>query len=225
MAAACGTTAESARLARIDASKPCVVSKLGAIPVRLTDTRAIVPVSINGVQGEGFIDTGSVATLVSSGFANRAVPSWKQHGGMIGLSGLSGAAVLLWINVKNIQVGDLTWGGGARVAVMKFSDKKAGNFAIIGRDLLDRHDFDIDLEHNAMTAYATANCVHPEPPWTTKYSGLALTRTDQDRNVTIPVVLSWRYGGRGYRYRGADDDHVQSRRLARWRDRGGTREG
>lgn len=190
LAGGCATSADEIRISHVDTTKPCHVFQLGTIPAKIAGGRVLIPIVVNGVAGEAILDTGSVLTMITPKYADAVEPKGRASGGMIGIGGLTGTAILSWVPVEKVQIGDMNFPGKSRLAVAEVGlGRRHGNFALVGRDFLDGKDLDLDFAHNRISVYGTENCVHTEPLWTTKSTGVALTRVDHDLDVTVPVIF------------------------------------
>lgn len=188
--AGCTTNPDEIRTSRVKTTRPCYVEKLGVIPVKLAGEKAMVPFAVNDVAGDAIFDTGAVVSMITPDFADAAVPKWKRVGGQTYIGGVTGFSFMQWTYVNKVKIGGLEFGYGPRLGVShppKGYDE--GKHALLGRDFLDGKDLDIDFAHGLITVYATENCVHSEPLWDTKYTGLTMTRIEHDHDVTIPVVF------------------------------------
>ncbi len=182
--------AESVRQTHLDTHKNCKIYRLGTIPVSLIGTRPVVPILINALHAAAVMDTGGIASFISPSQAD-AAKARTSYGGMIFIEGIGGHPTLVpWRWVTTFQVGDVKWGHGVRLAVAGGkTDLKDDVVALVGMDLLDGMDYDLDFPHHLITVYQTENCLHPEPPWSTTSSAVGLTRVEHDHKVTMPVAF------------------------------------
>jgi Aspartyl protease len=183
-------TAESVREGGLDYRKKCVITRLGVVPVVGSPTQFVVPFKINSVESVATLDTGGIASFITPGLA-AAAKAGSSYGGAIGVEGIGGHAfVAQWVWVNTVAIGEVKWGHGVRIAVIGSlaSDPKQ-TMAVVGMDLLDQLDYDLDFANHKVSVYSTENCLHPEPPWEDTSTGLALNRVERDHKVTIPVAF------------------------------------
>jgi hypothetical protein len=184
----------------IDPKGPCLIQRLAAVPVEIHYGLAYVQVLVNTTPTWGILDTGSETTNLTPAIVAAAKlkidPSQRPRH----LRGLAGGFNVKRVQAKTLQVGLLKVTNPAPSAVFDFGgSNKVKIGALIGGNIIDHLDWDVDLAHGLMTSYMTRNCHDVDPMWDTKSTGLPLTRgTDQKvipaagliglaLNVTIPV--------------------------------------
>jgi predicted aspartyl protease len=149
----------------------------------------VVQAKINGVESKALIDTGGVVSFITTPLSERAkVHSYRGAVRLAGFDGHEVVSPVVWTN--SLQIGGLTWAGGVEFALMgpPHDDPKL-SVALLGMDLLDGRDYDIDFTHHLLTIYSTKNCLHPDPLWDTTSTGVSLERTEHDHKVTLPVAF------------------------------------
>jgi predicted aspartyl protease len=182
-----GCSAEAMREANLDRSKVCTITPLGELPLTVEANHVWLPVTVNGKSGPGMLDTGAFASYIDPGQAIMI----KRHadGGLIGMASASGTGLARWRWIGEFSVGPLHWTKDVRVIVSPPPTIKGRpqTIAGVGIDFLGKYDYDIDFPHRRMTIYATENCVHPEPPWPTKSTGIPIERIEHGFGLVIPV--------------------------------------
>jgi predicted aspartyl protease len=185
-----------------DPKKPCEIARFGAIDVTLVHNSALVPVMVNGVETAGLLDTGAEDTLITPALAAAAKVTVLPDRPTARLYGIGGGFKVTPLSPQTLQVGQLRATHPKGVFGSTFlghSGKDLG--VLVGASFVDGFDWDLDFPHGKMTAYRTANCHDIDPPWTTKSTGLPITRGTDTRivliasllalrvNITIPVVF------------------------------------
>jgi predicted aspartyl protease len=183
----------------VDASKPCLIAKFAGVPVKLVRNSAFVPVKVNSTLTYGMIDTGSDMSMLSPDLAAAANLHADPHQPRRRGYGLAGGFDLVYVQPDKIQIGGLIRYHPTPANIVNFAGHGSNVGALIGSNLLDGFDWDIDFPHDRMTAVRTSNCHDIDPPWDTKSSELPLTRGTNRQiteiasmlglavNVTLPV--------------------------------------
>ena len=84
-------------------NEPCTLEPYPATQIKVVKNNVFVPVTINGVQTIGKLDTGAILSMITPAFAAAAhVASVPQH---VPLMGISGAFTADTAMVDNLQVG------------------------------------------------------------------------------------------------------------------------
>ena len=184
----------------IDHTKPCLVAKFAVVPVKLAQDAVYVPLKLNDVFTVGFLDTGSDTTMLTPTMAFMAkVPIDLKQPSHRGYGVAGGFNVqLAW--VQKVQVGGILYGTPRQVGVVNFFGSDSDKVGmLVGGNMLDGFDWDIDFPHEKMTAFRTQNCHDIDPLWDTKSTALPITRGldggftpmanlfGLPMNITIPV--------------------------------------
>ncbi len=181
----------------VDPAKPCRMVKFTQVPIRTLGKVAIVPFAINDVQTIAVLDTGADITAITHALANQAGLRTNPQLRPMRMSGMSGGFDVQLAFAHTIQYGGFKTTLPPAVAVLDFVRSSTAIGANLGLDLLDGFDWDLDFPHDKMTAFQTQNCTDVDPAWTTKSTGLAITRglpdlmgdgkPKGDLQLTIPV--------------------------------------
>jgi predicted aspartyl protease/tetratricopeptide (TPR) repeat protein len=131
----------------------CRLKDYGTLPVEMVGSRATTMVKINGSNTRFILDTGAFFNIMSSANASslglklQPVPFGFRVGGVGGLATVQQAHVkefgILDTTLKNV---DFIVGG-----------TDAGN-GLLGANLLDSADLEIDLEHGKLTLFKADHC-------------------------------------------------------------------
>ncbi len=184
----------------VDPAKPCLIAKLAVVPVKLIYNIVFVPVEVDGTGTVGVLDTGSDSTLLTPGLVAAAKLKPLPNQPRIRMRGLAGGYDVQAVLAATIQVGALRVTQFNPPYVVDFDGSRAEKVgALIGQNLIDGLDWDIDFVHGKMTSFKTRNCHDIDPLWDTKSTGLPLTRGTNSKfsalanglglveGVTIPV--------------------------------------
>lgn len=160
----------------IDRRKPCQIARVPPFPVKVAANHVFVPVAVNGVSTVGELDTGSAVSLVTPEIAEAAHLT-PGKGRAFTARGATGNASAPPVIAEKFNFGSIALTGHVPLHVLAFGGSNHALMgALIGQDLLDGLDYDIDLKHNAWVPYRTSNCLAIDPPWQDTFTGLAITR-------------------------------------------------
>ena len=163
------------RLYAVNRDEPCTVEPYAPIPVKLIHNAVLLPVIINGVQTIGRLDTGARASLITPELA--AAAHVKTAPSRARMSGISGSFPVDLALIDHLQVGSIDYHGKRLGHVYPFAGSQGARFGVlVGLDWLDKFDFDMDLAHERLQPFRTANCLEVPVPWPDTYTGLALSR-------------------------------------------------
>jgi len=196
------TTEESRRRSELDEHRPCSISLIGTIPIQVVHSKLLVPVSINGVGTVGQLDTGSGFTFVSPDFLDQVDAKYpagvRNAGADIGF-GLSGSARFPVAAVDQLNIGEIAWATFGRVGILPFADSglKTNLNVLLGINLMQGLDFDLDFPHHLIRVYRAVNCKQVIPLWGDTETGIpmateAITHYSYQHGTlqrTIPVVF------------------------------------
>lgn len=182
----------------IDRTKPCRYSKLRPFPLKLGANHIFIPVALNGVMTTGMLDTGAAISLFTPEIVQAAHVE-ADKGRAHTFRGLGGSATVPQAFAQSLGFGSFMLNGRIPIHVLSFGGSKGTQFgALIGQDMLDGMDYDIDLPHGLFTPYRTSNCMVINPPWQDSYTGIAVTRGaingESTAIVELATTLSLRLG-------------------------------
>ena len=131
----------------------CQLKEYGTLPVEMIGNRAITTVKINGADKHFILDTGAFFNIMSS--ANALSLGLKLESAPFGfrISGIGGSASVQQAHVK--QFGIL----GTTLENIDFivGGSDAGH-GLLGANLLDVADLEIDLAHGKLTLFKAEHC-------------------------------------------------------------------
>lgn len=147
VAALCAVLAASAR------ADECHLGDYGTLPVEMVGDQATTMVKINGTRARFIIDTGAFFNIMSS--ANAAALDLKLQPVPFGyrVRGIGGSASIQQTHVKEFGILDTT---------LKNVDFMVGGTDIggglLGANLLDLADLELDLAHGKLTLFKAEHC-------------------------------------------------------------------
>ncbi|MET0331810.1 MAG: aspartyl protease family protein, partial [Dyella sp.] len=168
----------------------CQLTDFGTLPVEMVGDKATTVVKINGQSARLVIDTGafynimSAASAASFGLDTKAMPFGFRIGGVGGTTDTRQARVkefgILDSTLKNI---DFLVGG-----------TDVGN-GLIGANLLDLVDLEIDLAHGKVTLFKSQHCEKASLAYWTKDGAYNVVDTepslrDSDRRTFVNVMVN-----------------------------------
>jgi tetratricopeptide (TPR) repeat protein len=131
----------------------CRLKDYGTLPVEMVDAQATTMAKINGSDARFFLDTGaffnnlSRASALSLGLKLRPAPSWFH------ISGVGGTADAQFAQVKDFGILDTTFHDVGFIV----GGTDTG-YGLLGADLLDYADLEIDLAHGKLTLFNASGC-------------------------------------------------------------------
>jgi len=151
------------------ADTPCQMVKVTDLDVTVTPyNKILIAGSINGKDTQYVVDTGSFATLFDSSVVSRfgAVP-FNDHIRSYGVGGQANDSTRA--NIPNVMLGKYSAGSGPFIVsgTHFLSDAAA---ALLGEDLLDMFDLDIDLAHNKIGLFQYNRCAAEPVYWAQSFS-------------------------------------------------------
>ncbi len=169
---------------------PCTVTQAAAFDITYQHGLLFVPVTINGGTYHALLDTGAERSAIADPLAKRLqLPEDNRHGTV--MSGVGGMGK----ERQDVIVGQFAFAGhdlgNNHYAIMDQPKLLTGvpDFAgLIGGDVLDDFDLDIDVPHRRLTAWRVHNCTGKFLPWTFPYTAIPLDVTWGHRpNLTVKV--------------------------------------
>ena len=168
----------------------CQLKDYGTLPVEMVGTQATTMVSINGQNTRFIIDTGAFFNSMSS--ANASTLGLKVQPAPYGfrLSGVGGEVNIQQTHVKEFGILDTTLKNVA--FIVGGTDIGEG---LLGANLLDFGDLEIDLAHGKLTLFKTENCEKASLAYWVKdgnYNVAKIERTDSqyDRRTFLDVTIN-----------------------------------
>ncbi|MBB6187701.1 aspartyl protease family protein [Rhodanobacter sp. MP7CTX1] len=131
----------------------CRLENYGTLPVEMVGSRATTMVKINGNNTRFILDTGAFFNIMSS--ANASSLGLKLQSAPFGyrVSGIGGAASVQQAHVKEFGILDMT----LKNVDFIVGGTDAGN-GLLGANLLDFADLEIDLAHGKLTLFKVDHC-------------------------------------------------------------------
>src|SRR5579859_5848922 len=131
----------------------CHLKNYGTLPVEMVGNRATTMVKINGTSTRFIIDTGAFFNIMSS--ANASSLGLKLQPAPFGyrISGIGGSANVQQAHVKEFGILDTTLKDVD--FIVGGTDAGAG---LLGANLLDIADLEIDLAHGKLTLFKAEHC-------------------------------------------------------------------
>ncbi len=158
-------------------SQGCEVTEKAAVPLQFIDNIPLVPVQINGTPGLMVLDTGAGRTTLS-------VKGVERHGLKLDrwvgstLYGVGGVEQHQNTLPDSFTIGALAlhqrgiWGLSLSVAPLPAAIDAADG--LLGRDLLQAYDLDIDIPKRRLALYDVNGCSGRFLPWTQPYRAVPM---------------------------------------------------
>ncbi len=163
------------RLLWVDPKKPCYVDPFPPMDIRVVKHAVFLPVTINGINTIGRLDTGTDVSLITPEIA--AAAKLAPIGRPLRVIGVSGSFATQSVLIDHIDIGSISFKSKRLGHVFAFGGSHGKDVgALVGLDWLDHLDYDIDFKHEKLRPYRTSNCIEVPLPWHDTYTGLALTR-------------------------------------------------
>lgn len=139
--------------ARLASAEGCGLGALGTLPVDMVGYQATTMVKINGTPTRLVIDTGAFFSIMSA--ANASALGLKLEAAPFGyrVRGIGGSVEIHQAHVKEFGILDTT----LKNVDFIVGGTDAGS-GLLGANLLDFMDLEIDLAHGKMTLFQTKHC-------------------------------------------------------------------
>ena len=171
----------------------CQLLKYGTLPVEMLDGRATTMVKIDGSDTRFAVDTGaffnfmSRANALSLGLKLRAAPFGFR------MTGVGGSADVDFAEVKSFGVLDTTF---KRVAFIVGGTDMG--YGLLGANLLDFSDLEVDLAHGKLTLFNADHCKNTGLAYWTKGGNYNVADIDsasnrQDRRTFLKVTINGKH--------------------------------
>jgi predicted aspartyl protease len=169
-----------------DTPEPCKLSKVADLSVTVTPRNAIlVAGSIKGEDVLFQIDTGASITMFDNAvFSRFGVLNAGDQYRMIGVGGESHGNVRT--TIPGLKIGDYN-GGDMRLLVSSTHFLSDGVYALIGEDLLELFDLEIDLAKNKITLFEHNSCSSEPIYWADSFSEADLSVRDHKLFITLEL--------------------------------------
>jgi clan AA aspartic protease (TIGR02281 family) len=168
----------------------CHLMQYGTLPVEMVGSRATTMVKINGTNTRFILDTGAFFNTMSS--ANAASLGLRLEPAPYGyrVSGIGGSANIQQAHVKEFGILDTT----LKNVDFIVGGTDAGD-GLLGANLLDFADFEIDLAHGKLTLFKVDHCDKVSLAYWVqdgKYNVVDIERSDSqyDRRTFFTVVIN-----------------------------------
>lgn len=131
----------------------CHVNEYGTLPVEMVGNRATTTVKINGKDARFILDTGAFFNIMSSANASSLGLTLQPAPFGYRVSGIGGSANIQQAHVKQFGILDTT----LKNVDFMVGGTDAGE-GLLGANLLDFADLEIDLAHGKMTLFKVEGC-------------------------------------------------------------------
>lgn len=134
----------------------CKLDKVAEIPVELRHGSPFTQTLINGVPARVLLDTGAWKSIVMPGFAKRLNLPITTIAGAHG-QGVGGSTRIGRVTLDSMEMGD--W-QARDVTLLVTEDTQTGQSfdIILGRDVLNQADIELDYAHNAIRLFHAQGC-------------------------------------------------------------------
>jgi len=176
----------------VGAQAACIKNRVALLPVTLWQNKLFVPVTVNGVLENFFVDTGAATTTLSDSVAGALnIPRDFDH--TMDAFGVGGQESHLYIG----QVDDFNVGGidvrkrsfpVAAFGVFKLADGRSQAAGLIGADILSHFDVDIDIPHRRIGLWRVDGCSEVTPDWEGEPAGVKM-QIEASKHITVPVRI------------------------------------
>ena len=161
-----GLVGFTALLLLVLASRPsgaaCDLEQIARVPLELKNHLFVVPVSLNGHAIDMLLDTGAQKSMLGEAAVQR-LNLVRDPRSLTSLMGLSGTSAQPDVRIDSMSIGTEALSVD-RLAVNSFGGKQPFD-GILGLDILQDYDLDIDGPKRVMTLYRIRRCDPAPPPW------------------------------------------------------------
>jgi predicted aspartyl protease/tetratricopeptide (TPR) repeat protein len=183
-----GIPLNGARSKHLPPPPGCHLAKFGTLPVEMIGLRAMVPATVNGRSTHFILDTGAFFSMMSGASAAslgvEPVPATKN----LKLVGIGGDVKAQQAFVDDLHIPGLSLDNAAFV----IGGTDAGN-ALLGANLLDQNDLEIDLAHGKVTLFGESQCDNALLAYWAKESHVVKLDPSQnpfDRRTFLAVTIN-----------------------------------
>ena len=148
----------------------CALVCRAVVPLRLVDDAPLVTVWINGRPAELVLDTGAGATTLTAASAARLGLGEPRPapGNMYGIGGVQARRI---VDIRDLALGGVGTGPRA-IEVLEYGKLAHPPIGLLGADILQKYEVDLDLPHKTMRLYDGRACPGPPPGW--RSAGIAV---------------------------------------------------
>lgn len=167
----------------------CGASALGSVVVNVTDLSLVVIVLGNGVPLRFLFDTGAQRSTITEAVAQRIGARTPRIEFQRGLRSIAGTMPSREVELDSFAVGNIQipW---PRLTVAPIATPRPGSTAvdgILGSDILNRFDIDLDLVRHQIGFYPSRACASAKPKWAT--AEIVVGRSAYGDHIFFPVQL------------------------------------
>ena len=153
-------------------------------PLASAGERLLVPVTLDGAPTVFELDTGADLSLISEALATR-LGLRRAVAPRPLLAGADGHPLSAYAMADSLLLGGLSRGPMRFVLVPHWQVVDARATGMLGGDLVDELDLDLDLAQPAVTLYPAESCPGGRPPWPGRSAALEVT----DGHAIVTVTL------------------------------------
>lgn len=173
----------------------CKLTRTTELTVKFEDDRPLIEATLNGHRGWFLIDTGAASTLLF-GDAAAAFKLPLATDNSITFQGVGGSRAAKIATVESLRLGSAT-AKNSRFMVLDepASDKTPEVFGVLGRDVLEASEVELDFPHKAVRLWSFDNCSDEDMPyWATRYAQVDIKTppTAGRTEVWVPAALNGR---------------------------------
>jgi len=166
----------------------CHLAKFGALPVEMVGLRASVPAKVNGRSTHFILDTGAFFSMMSSASAASLGVEPVAATKNLKLVGIGGDVKAQQAFVDDLHIAGLS----ADNAPFIIGGTDAGS-ALLGANLLDQDDLELDLAHGKVTLFRESQCDNtPMAYWAKEFHVVDLepSHDPYDRRTFLTVTIN-----------------------------------
>jgi predicted aspartyl protease len=182
-------TTFAARPDRAMAAQNCQERRAAIAPL-LDSPRPTIEVSINGKSVLMYVDTGSTTSIISPEWALalrlRRDPAHRSVVKTIAGDDLSREVIVTKMVIAGLDFFDKDF----VVAELPGGEPGARAAGVIGADIINDFDLELDMPRKTLTFYAVGDCRITRPPWVGAYVGIVGSASNN--RFRFPVTLNGR---------------------------------
>ena len=173
----------------------CVVQDRATIPLQIVDGMVLVPVMVNGIEGNFILDTGAARSVVTRE-ATRHLTLARDPWVGTTMSGIGGVQRLPNANPQSLTLGGVplvrrTVSHDTSLTVGTLPRTVAGGRIVdglLGRDFLSVFDLVVDLPAKRVTLVTVTGCAGRFLPWPEPYAAMT-AENPMENALVLPVLL------------------------------------
>jgi predicted aspartyl protease len=171
------------------AADGCVPVRRARVPLTVEHRSLFVPMTLDGKAATFLLDTGAERTLVRAAAAARLGLKTEYASSHL-VAGFGGTVASGEVHPQSVGLGGFAMSGFfalvADVSLAALAGQPADG--LLGGDVLDGFDLDLDMTGRALTLYAPADCAAPVLPWDAPAEGTA-AHTSLRRHLVFEVRI------------------------------------